>query len=571
LTRSAPATTSLREGAINRAAVAFIALGLAGLALVGRLVQLQIVEHRQWWAVAQAIQEDVIEFPSRRGAIYDRNGVPLAYDVPAYSIAIDNYLMTKPELLVDLLARELKIPRPEVAEKVHRTGYFTWIARGVDYSVGERIRAQARSLGARGLLFFDTWKRAYPQGPLGLAVLGVVGVDGRGLAGLELLFDRELSGRPRRIRLLRGPRGQVHDLWEEDPGAAGGAVHLTLDARIQWISEQEIARGLRTFAGADRGFALVMDPRTGEILGWAHGPSADPDQPDPDLLHPWSATHVFEPGSMFKALVGLAAFDQELVGPDDVFSGDSPILVGRTAVRNARGKSHGTVSFRRAMAESINTVFIQVSQRLGIERTHAYLTRMGFGQRTGVEIPGEVGGILNPRARWSELDLAVSSFGQGLAVTGIQLGAAFSALANGGILLRPRLLPGPVEVRGRVASREACAAMREVLGWTVNEARGSTGSRAAVPGLKVGGKSGTAEIALPGRGYVPGHATTGMASFFPWHAPEYMVLVVYQTGRMEEFWSGSTAVPSAGEIVRAMLALGIVQPYDPTTALGRSG
>lgn len=539
--------------------------------MVGRLVQLQIVEHRQWSAVAQAIQENVIELPAQRGAIYDRNGVPLAYDVPAYSIALDNYLVTKPELLVDLLVTDLKMPRPEATDKVYRPGYFTWLARGVDYSVGQRVRARAKDLGVKGLLFFDTWKRAYPQGPIALAVLGVVGVDGGGLAGLELLFDRELSGRPQRVRLLRGPGGQVYDLWVEDSGGDGKDVQLTLDARIQWICDQEIARGLRTYAGADRGFALVMDPRTGEILALAHGPPADLARPDPALLNPWAATQVFEPGSMFKALVGLAAFDQGLLSPDDTFSGDSPIIVAGTQVKNARGKSYGTVTFRRGMADSINTVLVQVAQRLGIERTHAYVTRMGFGQKTGVELPGEVSGILNPRAKWTELDLAVSSFGQGLAVTGVQLGAAFAAMANGGALLRPRLIPGPIEVRGRIASPEACIAMREVLGWTVNVAGVSTGSKAAVPGFKVGGKSGTAEMALPGRGYVPDHVTTGMGAFFPWDAPEYMVLVVYQTSRNAEFWSGSTAVPSVGEIVRAMASLGIVRPYEVTTALGRSG
>jgi len=541
---------------------------MGGLAVAGRLVQLQIVEHWQWSAAAQAIQEDVIELPSQRGAIYDRNGVPLAYDVPACSIALDNYLVTKPELLVDLLVGELKMPRAEAADKVYRTGYFTWVARGVDYSVGQRVRARAKDLGVKGLLFFDTWKRAYPQGPIALAVLGVVGVDGAGLAGLELLFDRELSGKSRWVRLLRGPDGRIYDLWEEDPGAPGKALRLTLDARIQWICDQEVARGLRTYAGADRGFALVMDPRTGEILALAHGPSADPARPDPALLNPWSVTQVFEPGSMFKALVGLAAFDQGLISPEETFSGDSPIIVAGTQVKNARGRSYGTVTFRRGMAESVNTVLVQVAQRLGIERTHAYLTRMGFGRTTGAELPGEVGGILNPRERWTELDLAVSSFGQGLAVTGIQLGVAFSAMANGGTLLRPRLIPGPIEVRGRIASPEACATMREVLGYAVNL---GTGNKAAVSGFKVGGKSGTAEMALPGRGYVPDHVTTGMASFFPWDAPEYMVLVVYQTSRNAEFWSGSTAVPSVGEIVRGMAGLGVVRPYEPTTALGRSG
>lgn len=548
--------------------MAFLVLALGGLVVVGRLVQLQVVEHRRWSAVAQAIQEDVVELPAQRGPIYDRNGVPLAYDVPAYAIALDNYLLTKPELLISLLVRELGMSAAEATDKVYRTAYFTWLARGVDYSVGQRIRAEAQRQGIRGLLFFDSWKRAYPQGPLALAVLGVVGVDGKGLAGLELRFDAHLSGRPRKVRVLRGPGGQIYDLWEEDPGAPGAPLHLTLDARIQWVCEREIARGLATYAGADRGFALVMDPQTGEVLALAHGPAADPTRPDPALLHPWSVTHVFEPGSTFKALVGLAAFDQGLVTPDEVLSGDSPILVGRTAIKNARGKSYGSVTFRRAMAESVNTVLVQVAQRLGIERAHAYIARMGFGQKTGIELPGEVSGILNPREKWTELDLAVASFGQGVAVTGIQLGAAFAAMANGGTLLRPRLLPGPVEARGRIASAEACRTMREVLGYTVNV---GTGTPAAVPGFNVGGKSGTAEMALPGRGYVPDHVTTGMAAFFPWEDPEYMVLVVYQTSRNAEFWSGWTAVPSVGQIVRGMAQLGIARPYVPTTALGRSG
>ncbi len=571
---SAHGTSSWTEGTVNRPALAFALLALGGLAVVGRLVQLQVVEHRRWSAVAQSIQEDVVEIPARRGAIFDRNGIPLAYDVPAYDIALDNSVLTKPELLVDLLVRELGMGRDEAVAKVYRVGYFTWLARGVDHALGQKIRSQAKALGIGGLLFFESWKRAYPQGPLALAVLGIVGVDGKGLAGLELRFDEQLSGRPRRVRILRGPSGQIYDLWEEEPGSPGAPLHLTLDARIQWVCEKEIARGLATYPGADRGFALVMDPKTGEVLALAHGPAADPARPDPALLNPWAVTHVFEPGSTFKALVGLAGFDQGVVSPDDVLSGDSPILVGRTPVRNARGRSYGSITFRRAMAESVNTVLVQVAQRLGIERTYTYLTRMGFGQKTGIELPGEVTGILNPREKWTELDLAVVSFGQGVAVTGIQLGAAFAALANGGTLLRPRLLPGPAEARGRIASPEACRAMREVLRYAVNPSPSgdpSLGTKADVRGFGVGGKTGTAEMALPGQGYVPDHVTTGMAAFFPWQDPDYLVLVVYQTSRNPEFWSASTAVPSVGEIVRGMAGLGIVRPYEPTTALGRSG
>ncbi len=563
-----------KEATVNRAKVAFLLLGIGGLVVVGRLVQLQVVEHRRWSAVAQAIQEDVIEIPAQRGAIYDRNGVPLAYDVPAYEIALDNSLLTKPELLIDLLVQELGMVRSEVSDKVYRTAYFTWIARGVDYGVGQRIRAQAQSLGIRGLLLFDSWKRAYPQGPLALAMLGIVGVDGHGLAGLELLFDESLAGQPRVVRLLRGPGNQIYDLWEEEPGLPGTSLHLTLDVRIQWVCEREIARGLAEYTGADRGFALVMDPQTGEILALAHGPAVDPARPDPALLHPWSITHVFEPGSVFKALVGLAAFDQGLLTPDEEFHGGSPIIVSGVQIKNAQGESYPTRTFRFAMAKSINTVLVQVAQRLGIERAHAYLTRMGFGQKTGIELPGEVSGILNAREKWTELDLAVASFGQGLAVTGIQLGAAFAALANGGTLLRPRILPGPPEVRGVIASPEACRTMREVLRYAVNPSPSgdpSLGTKADVKGFGVAGKTGTAEMALPGRGYVADHVTTGMAAFFPWEEPEYAILVVYQTTRNPEFWSGWTAVPSVGKIVQGMASLGVARPYERTTTPGRSG
>ncbi|MBC7093822.1 penicillin-binding protein 2 [Candidatus Bipolaricaulota bacterium] len=556
-----------KEASIKRATVVFLLLALGGLAVVGRLVQLQVVEHGRWVTVAQSVQEDVIELPARRGTIYDRHGSPLACDVPAYSIALDGFHVTKPELLVDLLVEELGMARETATDKVYRAAYFTWLARGVDREVGARFRRRTVELGIHGLMFFNTWKRVYPQGPLALAVLGVVGVDGQGLDGLEYAYDETLRGKPRRLRLLRSRDGRVYDLWEEDPGCPGKDLHLTLDARIQWICEQEVTQGVQKYV-ADRGFALVMDPRTGAILALAQAPRYDLDRPDPSLLHAWAVTDAFEPGSTFKSLIGLAAVDLGLVGPEDTFSGDSPILVAGVPIRNAEGKSYGLRTFRAAMAQSINTVLVQVAGRLGIERTYAYLSRMGFGRPTGVGLPGESAGILRPPERWTEVDLATASFGQGVAVTGVQLGAAYCALANGGTLYRPYLVQGPPEARGRVASAEACATMREILGYAVNT---GTGNLAAVPGFKVGGKSGTAQIALPGRGYVPGHVTAAMAAFFPWDNPEYVVMVVYQTSRSEEFWSGSTAVPTVGAIVRGMAGLGIVRPYEDTTALGRSG
>lgn len=554
------------EVVIKRASLAFFFLALGGLAILVRLFQLQIIEHRDWAALAQAIQEDPIEIPAPRGTIYDRNGFPLAYDVPAYSIAVDNYHLTNPELLVDLLVRELGMDSKDAKSKVYRTSYFTWLARNIDLDVAERFKDLAQAQRIRGLLFFPTWKRVHPHGSLAIEVLGLVGVDGEGLSGLELIFDDILRGRPRLVRILRAADGTPHDLWEEDPGAPGQDLYLTLDVRIQWICESELDGTLRAIP-ADRGCAVVLIPRTGEVLALAQSPRYDPKNPDIALLRPWAVTDVFEPGSTFKGLVALAAWDLGLVTETETFDASSPRVVAGVAIRNAQNHSYPPFNLRDALAQSVNTVLVQVAQRVGVHKLHEYLLRMGFGAPTGIELPGEVAGLLRPPEKWTEVDLAVSSFGQSVGVTAIQLATAYAALSNDGILVSPHILPGEPKMRGTVAKPASCQKIREFLGYAVNT---GTGSPAKVPGFKVGGKSGTAQIALPGQGYVPGHITTAMAAFFPWDRPEYTVVVVYQTSQTEDFWSGTTAVPSAGRIIRAMAEMGLIYPPE-TTALGRSG
>jgi cell division protein FtsI/penicillin-binding protein 2 len=552
--------------AIRRGLFAFLFLACGGLAVLARLFQLQILEHREWAAMAQAIQEDRILLPARRGTIYDRHGVPLAYDVPAYSIAVDNYRLTNPELLVTLLVQELGLGREEAQRKVYKTGYFTWLARNVDLDVARRFRALAQAQRIRGLLFFPTWKRAYPHGSLAIEVLGVVGVDGDGLSGLELVFDERLRGRPRVIRILRAADGTPYDLWEEEPGAPGQDLHLTLDYRIQWVCESELDETLQR-TPADRGCAIVLDPRTGEVLALAQSPRYDRANPDVALLKPWAVTDVFEPGSTFKGLVALAAWDLGLVTETEKFEAFSPRVVARVPIKNARNQSYPPMDLREALAQSVNTVFVQVAQRVGVANLYEYLRRMGFGERTGIELPGEVAGLLRPPEKWTEVDLAVASFGQSVGVTALQLAAAYAALSHDGYLLRPRLLPGNPEVRGRVAQPSSSRKIREFLSYAVHR---GTGSPAQVPGYKVGGKSGTGQVALPGVGYVPNHITTAMAAFFPWDSPQYTIVVIYQTSKTEEFWSGTTAVPSVGRIVRALAAMGAIYPPE-ITGVGRSG
>jgi len=553
-----------REATIRRATFVFVLLGLGALAVVARLFQLQVVEHGYWSELAKEIQEEVIELPARRGTIYDRNGLPLARDVPAYDIALDNYHMTKPEVLVMLLQRILGLPEKEAVKVVYREGYFTWVRRRVPREVAEELRRAADEAGVRGLMFFETWTRGYPQGICGLDILGVVGVDGVGLEGLEYRFDPLLRGKsPVRLRLVRGRDGTVLEYWEESPGEPGQDLRLTLDARIQAICAEKLDEGVKRFK-AKRGFAVVMDPWTGEILALAQSPRFDPEKPDPALLHPWAITDPFEPGSTFKALVGVAALDLGLVEPDEVFNGNSPIFVDGVPIRNAMNHQFGPSTFARGITQSINTVLVQVALRLGVERLWEYLRRFGIGEPTGVELPGESPGTLRPPEEWTRVDLATASFGQGVSVNGLQLARAFCAIAADGLLPRPHILKGGGGEKRRVASADACMTMREMLRQAV-ELPGATGRYANVPGFEVAGKSGTAQKALPEGGYSQTKVMGAMAAFFPWRHPEYVVLVVYDEPSVWPNWGGSTAGPTVRWIIEEMYHQGLISPSVPPT------
>ncbi len=546
------------EIAIRRATFVFALLGIGALAVVAKLFQVQVAEHAYWARLARAIQEEAVTLPAQRGTIYDRNGLPLAYDVPAYDIALDNYHMTKPEILVELLAEILGIPEKKATEIVYREGYFTWVKRRVDRSAGDELRRKAEELGVKGLLFFDTWRRAYPQGLYALDIVGVVGVDGKGLEALEYAFNDELEGQEKVLRLVRGRDGMVYEYWVEKRGQKGKDLHLTLDARIQRICAEMLDRGVEEFK-ARRGFAVVLDPRTGEILALAQSPRTTPDDPDPSLLHSWAITDPFEPGSTFKALVGTAALDLDLVRPFDIFDARSPIYVDGQPIRNAMGKSYGSSYFWRGITLSINTVLVQVALKLGIKRTWEYLRKFGIGEPTGVELPGEASGTLRPPDEWTRVDLANASFGQGVSVNGLQLARAFCAIAADGRLPAVHLLRDGGGNPREVASERACYTMREMLRLAV---MWGTGKQANAPGFEVAGKSGTAQKPREdGKGYYKDRVMGAMAAFFPWYDPDYVILVVYDEPSVWPNWGGSTAGPTVKWIIEEMYRQGLISPY----------
>ena len=522
-------------------------LAIAGIAVVGRLVQLQIVQHDHWLAVASTIQEQTVDLLPRRGTIYDRNGAALAYDVKASAIAIDSFNMTNPETICQILSDELDRPIGEIEKLVYRPRYFTWIDRGADLEAAKAIKRRVAEANANGLIFIDTWKRCYPQGDLASNIIGFVGMDGHGLEGIELTYDDDLAGTSAQVHVVKGADGRTYHTETIQEGQPGDDVYLTIDSNLQFICEEEIDSGVTRFR-ANTGFMILMDPNSGEVLAMAQDRRYN-------LNKFWASTaaqrnnlatgFMFEPGSTFKAFAGLAALDCGAVVPSDTFNGNDGINIAGHVIHNSDHESFGTVTFAKTIKYSINTAMIRVAQLLGEDRLYNFLANLGFGKETGIEIPGEVNGILRNVTKWSKLALASTTIGQSVGVTGIQLVRAMAAVANGGKVLAPHIVKQvgdeatetPAVLR-TVASAASTTTMRTLMRAVVKD---GTAPWADMPGFEVAGKTGTAQKAVPGQGYVDGKYTSLFSGFFPVDEPKYLALVVLDEVKTTPVWGGYTA------------------------------
>ncbi|MBN1859536.1 penicillin-binding protein 2 [Candidatus Bipolaricaulota bacterium] len=525
-----------------------------GLCLVGRLVQLQIVEHDRWATYATNIQEVSIELIPQRGTIYDRNGLTLAEDIKAMAIAVDSYNMTRPETLISILESNLSLDKDELRDLIYRPSYFTWIDRTVDLDVALQIRDSAAAAGVGGLVFFDTWKRSYPQGTLASNVLGFVGTDGCGLEGIELAFDDWLTGEPTVMQFVTGADGRTYQATTVSQGMAGHNLTLTLDATIQLACEEEIDRGTDRFQ-ANFGLMLVMDPNTGAVLAMAQSRRYDPNRfsdSSPEDRRNLAVTHLFEPGSSFKAFSAAAALDAGTVDLDDRFNGNDAIIVGGHTIHNADFESFGQVTLAEIIESSINTGMVQVALNLGAAALHATLVDLGFGSETGIELPGEEQGILRDPDQWVQLDLASTSIGQSVAVTGIQLIAAMTAIANGGQSMPCSIIETDAGIEAirephRALSPSTCTTMQSLLFRVVES---GTGQWAKIPGFQVAGKTGTAQKAIAGQGYVEGFYTSLFAGFVPAFEPQLVALVVFDEVQTIPVGGGYTA----GQVFRSAMS-----------------
>lgn len=511
--------------------------------IIGRFVQLQVMQHQYWVGRAQASQERIIKLPPQRGTILDRNGTVLAVDVRAVAIAVDGININRPDAAIAILHDELDLSRAELQSKVYRESYFTWIDRRVDFDVAQRIRQRAREDRIHGIVFIDTWKRRYPQGRLASNLIGFVGIDGFGLEGIELLYDQHLQGTSRVLHVMKGADSRTYDIEILDYGQPGEDLMLTIDAKLQFICEEEIRIGVNRF-DALGGMIVLLDPHTGQVLAMAQDKGYDLNEfwkSTPEQRRNTAVTQLFEPGSVFKVFTGLAALENNVVSLSDMFDGNDVINVSGHVMHNAENRSFGTVTLADIIKHSINTGMIRVARLVGEQPFYDFLSSVGFGRTTGIGLPGEEPGILRPVEDWSGLALAATSIGQSVAVTGIQLARAMAVVASEGILHTPSIVltdqPEPAS-EVRVISPATAHTMLELMQAVIEE---GTGRWSAIDNFTITGKTGTAQKAIPGRGYVEGKYMSLFVGIISAESPDYVMLVVLDEVQSRTVAGGYTA------------------------------
>jgi cell division protein FtsI (penicillin-binding protein 3) len=435
----------------------FVALLMAAF---GRAVFLQVFERDKLRGLAQDQYVRQIEIPARRGDIFDRRGTPFAQSVEVDSIWVDPSMLPDVKQASRALAKALKLDAEDVYARLSRAKRFAWVKRQVTPREVEAVKA----LGLPGFGFTKEPKRFYPQKELGAHVVGMVGLDGHGLEGLELAFEDELSGQNSRLSGFRDAKGRKL-LVTGAPDAIerqGASVTLTIDRHLQYVSEKALSRAVEE-SKAVAGMAIVLDPKTGEILAIANHPRFNPNTPGNESrssMRNRAALDSLEPGSTMKAFVVAAALEHKAIKPDDTFFCENGSWnIGKHTIHDTH--QYGWLTPQRVLQLSSNICSAKIAQQLGRERLVKAYHDFGFGERTGLALPGEArGSIPFPKA---EVSLATQSFGQGLTATAVQMAAAWGALANDGVLMRPYLVSKVVDPDGVVLLENKPTEVRQVV------------------------------------------------------------------------------------------------------------
>ncbi len=538
-----------------------------------RLVTLQVWQAAELSVKADRQHRKTVSLEGARGTIVDRHGKVLAMNVEVPSAFGVPTTLDSPTKTARVLAPVLQVRSDELERKLRQARSFVWLARKLDPEQGRRL--ERLSLDGVGVVMEG--RRFYPKGPFLSHVLGFAGMDGEGLEGVEHRYESYLRGEKRMMVLQRDALGRSvfpADVTERNP-TPGHNLALTIDEVIQYITERELEDAV-TLAQAKSGTMIVLDPQTGAVLAMAVSPRFDPNvvsNLSPERWRNKALADAYEPGSTLKAVVAAAAIEERVVKPNTMVFGEH----GRMTIANTVIHDHeklGWVSFSQVIQKSSNIGAAKTGMALGEQRLHRYLQTFGFGQKTEIDLPGEGAGLVKRPKDWGRRSVASISMGQEIGVTPLQMVSAIAALANEGILMKPyvvseirapeghllkRVSP---QVRRRVVSPETAHTVTKILEGVVTD---GTGGKAAIPGFRVAGKTGTAQKIDPRTGsYSVSRFVTSFAGYVPADNPRLAMIVVIDEPQGDA-WGGTVAAPvfsRVGEQVLSYLGVGSHEPVS---------
>ena len=533
-------------------------------AVLARLSTLQLFRYTEYLGRAQRQQQRIVEISPKRGVLYDRNLRELAMSISVDSLfAVPSEISDAP-MVARLLSGVLEISPAEIETKMQGSRSFVWLARKLPPEQVQRIEA----LNLRGIYFQKESRRFYPKRELAAHVLGYVDVDEKGLAGVEYAFDKQVRPRPGKLLILADARRRWYDRSEQ-AADAGESVVLTLDEKIQYIAEKELAAAIaKTHAQA--GTIVVQDPNTGELLAVANWPTFNPNQPGesaPEAHMNRAVAATYEPGSTFKIVTVAAALEEGITRPDEIVD----CQMGAIYINGHRIRDHkpfGLLTVSQILVKSSDVGAIKLGLRLGAPKFYDYIRAFGFGQATGIELPGETRGLLKRVEKWTPASVGAISMGQEIGVTSVQLVSAFSAIANGGVLYRSRIvremrrgaqvIPASMATPTRVISPKTAATLRRMFEGVVLE---GTGSLARLDGYSAAGKTGTAQKMDPNTGtYSATQFIASFVGFAPVNTPAITVLVALDSPA-GGYHGGDVAAPIFKRVAEQVLGY-LDVPHD---------
>lgn len=565
----------------RRMPVVIVGLVLVSLVLVGRLasIQFQIGLTPEVVNYLETLRDSgytrTLRLAAARGSIFDRTGESLAMNTLEYQVGVSPALLNSRRDAATQLSSVLGLPELEVFAKLETDDPWVLLAPRVSAEVGQRIAAL--DLGS-GVQMQPLPRRSYPQGPLASHILGFVGGDVTGYYGVEGYYQDLLTGAVRTRQISNIPFEQADQLaWEEERGRN---LVLTIDRDVQYLAETELLRAISD-TGAEAGTVIIMNPRTGDVLALANYPSYDPNAyfniEDAAVFNNLAISGNYEPGSVMKLVTMAGALDRGVIQPDFTYIDNGTLDVGGVTVQNWDRRAWGAVDATGILVNSLNVGAATVATLMGPQTFYQELEQFGFGQRTGIDLQGEEAGILFAPGDpdWSEGNLATNAFGQGISVTPIQMLSAVNAIANGGLMMQPRVVHQIVNgsevftsqptVLGRPISSDAAATVTQMM---VDVVANGLDNAATLPGYTIAGKTGTAEIPTP-FGYETNSSIVTFVGFMPADDPQVSVLV--RLDRPRDYWASLVAAPVFQRLAERLVVALAIPPDDVRRALAAEG